>query len=58
MTDIPIPVDVVLGVSAWAFLSFIYVLFRIAKPLKCECGYRTVFIGLFKRHILMKHRWL
>jgi hypothetical protein len=58
MTNIPIPVDVVLGLAVWSLLSFIYALLRIAHPMKCQCGYSTMFIGRFKRHILMRHQWM
>ncbi len=58
MTTIPIPVDVFLGMLMWTIFSGIYALLRIAHPMKCQCGYSTMFLGRFKRHILMRHQWM
>lgn len=34
------------------------VLYRLSNPHSCACGFKTVFIGRFKRHVLQGHKWV
>jgi hypothetical protein len=38
-------------------LAIWYLMYRFTTPLKCTCGYSTIFVGRFKRHILQGHKW-
>jgi hypothetical protein len=40
------------------FLLFMWVGKRIVYPLTCACGFRSVFISRFKRHLLQGHKWI
>ena len=34
-----------------------WLLYRIANPFKCTCGFKTRFSGKFKKHVLQSHKW-
>jgi hypothetical protein len=38
-------------------LLVVWLVWRFSHPFTCTCGYRSWFIGGFRRHLLKGHKW-
>ena len=46
-----IPLDFFIVTTIFSYLFILYVMYRITHPFVCSCGYSTMFIPKFKRHV-------